>query len=117
MSPMVCSSFDIHTVRVYSFGRSLNLKKTLMSVRINVILPEETVRVLDRVAPKGNRSRVISDAVMHYVSSRGRSNLAEQFKAGALANAKRDMAIAEEWFPLEEEAWQSHVKPKPKAKK
>jgi CopG family transcriptional regulator/antitoxin EndoAI len=88
-----------------------------MSVRINVILPDETVRVLDRVAPKGNRSRVISDAVMHYVSSRGRSNLAEQLKAGALANAKRDMAIAEEWFPLEEEAWQKHHKPKPKAKK
>ncbi|MDP9054465.1 MAG: hypothetical protein M3N93_09225 [Acidobacteriota bacterium] len=77
-----------------------------MSVRINVILPEETVRVLDRVAPKGNRSRLISDAVMHYVSSRGKSNLAEQLKAGALANAKRDMAIAEEWFPLEEEACQ-----------
>jgi CopG family transcriptional regulator/antitoxin EndoAI len=88
-----------------------------MSVRINVILPEETVRVLDRVAPKGSRSRVISDAVMHYVSSRGRSNLAEQLKAGALANAKRDMAIAEEWFPLEEEAWQQHTKPKPKVKK
>ena len=88
-----------------------------MSVRINVILPEETVRVLDRVAPKGNRSRVISDAVLYYVSSRGRSNLAEQLKAGALANAKRDMAIAEEWFPLEEEAWRQRTKPRAKAKK
>ncbi len=87
-----------------------------MSVRINVILPEETVRVLNRIAPRGNRSRVISDAVMHYVSTRGRSNLAEQLKAGALANAKRDMAIAEEWFPLEEEAWQ-RTAPRKKAKK
>ena len=88
-----------------------------MSVRINVILPDETVRALDRVAPKGNRSRVISDAVMYYISNRGRSNLAEQLKAGALANARRDMAIAGEWFPLEEEAWQQHTKPKTKAKK
>ena len=88
-----------------------------MSVRINVILPDETMRVLDRVALKGNRSRVISEAIMHYVSSRGRSNLAEQLKAGALANAKRDMAIAEEWFPLEEEAWQRQQKPLPKGKK
>ena len=88
-----------------------------MSVRINVILPDETVRVLDRVAPKGNRSRLISDAVMHYVSSRGRSNLAEQLKAGALANAKRDMAIAEEWFPLEEEGWQRQQKTRSKGKK
>jgi CopG family transcriptional regulator / antitoxin EndoAI len=88
-----------------------------MSVRINVILPEETVQVLDRVAPRGNRSRLISDAVMYYVSSRGRNNLAVQLKAGALANAKRDMSIAEEWFPLEEELWQRQQKPLPKGKK
>lgn len=88
-----------------------------MSVRINVILPDETIRVLDRVAPKGHRSRVISDAVMHYISSLGRTNLAEQLKAGALANVRRDMAIAEEWFPLDEEAWRQHAKPRPKAKK
>jgi CopG family transcriptional regulator / antitoxin EndoAI len=88
-----------------------------MSLRINVILPEETVRVLDRIAPKGNRSRLISDAVMYYVSSRGRSNLAEQLKAGALANAGRDMSIAEEWFPVEEETWQRRQKPRPKGKK
>jgi hypothetical protein len=75
------------------------------------------VRVLDRVAPKGHRSRLISDAVMHYVFSRGRSNLAEKLKAGALANAKRDMAIAEECFPLEEEAWQRQQKPRTKAQK
>jgi CopG family transcriptional regulator/antitoxin EndoAI len=87
-----------------------------MSVRINVILPEETVRVLNRIAPKGSRSRVISDAVMHYVSTRSKTNLAEQLKAGALANAKRDMAIAEEWFPLEEGAWQ-RTAPRKKAKK
>ena len=51
-----------------------------MSKRINIMLPEETVRVLDRVAPKGNRSRIISDAVLFYVSSRGRSNLAERLR-------------------------------------
>lgn len=87
-----------------------------MAVRINVILPEETLRVLNRIAPRGNRSRVVSDAVMHYVSARGKNSLAEQLKAGALASAKRDMAIAEEWFPLEEEAWQ-RTAPRTKAKK
>jgi len=70
-----------------------------MSVRINinVVLPDETMVVLNRLAPRGSRSRVISDAVMHYVSSRGRGNLAERPKAGALANAQRDLAIAGEW--------------------
>jgi CopG family transcriptional regulator/antitoxin EndoAI len=85
-----------------------------MSTRINVILPEETMRVLDRVAPKGERSRLISAAVMHYVSSRGKSNLSEKLKEGYQANAARDLAIAEEWFPVEEEAWRHASAPRAK---
>jgi hypothetical protein len=37
---------------------------------------------------------------------RGRT-LREQLKAGYRANAERDLAIAAEWFPLEEEAWRT----------
>src|SRR5258708_4808387 len=77
-----------------------------MSKRINVILPDATVAVLDRVAPKGNRSRLISQAVLHYVKTRGTENLKERLKEGALANAKLNLEIAEEWFPVEQEAWQ-----------
>jgi len=76
-----------------------------MTARINVVLPLETIRVLDRVAPKGSRSRLISEAVLYYVESKARGNLAERLKAGALANAKRDLEIAQEWFSLDEEAW------------
>lgn len=63
------------------------------------------MKVLDRVAPKGNRSRLISEAVMYYVSERSKSNLAERLKQGALANSRRDLEIAQEWFSLDEEAW------------
>ena len=66
----------------------------------------ETIRVLDRIAPKGHLSRLISEAVMHYVSDRGRKKLAEQLKRGAIANAQRDLEIAREWFFIDEEAWQ-----------
>jgi CopG family transcriptional regulator/antitoxin EndoAI len=81
-----------------------------MSKRINIVLPEETVRVLDRVAPKGNRSRLISDAIMYYVRAKAKNNLAERLKQGYLANAQRDLEITKEWFPLDEEAWR-HRKP------
>jgi len=81
--------------------------------RINVVLPVETIKVLDRVAPKGNRSRLISEAVLHYVECRAKGNLAEQLEAGAVANAKRDLEIAQEWFSLDEEAWQ-RTKPSPR---
>jgi len=77
-----------------------------MSKRVNIVLPDETLRVLDRVAGKGDRSRFISEAVLHYVRSRGAANLRERLKHGALANAKLNLEIAEEWFPVEQEAWQ-----------
>ena len=78
-----------------------------MSKRINIMLPERTLAVLDRVAPKGNRSRFVSQAVLHYVETQGRQSLREQLKAGYLANADESLKIAAEWFPLEEEAWQN----------
>src|SRR5260370_21264675 len=77
-----------------------------MSKRIKVSLPDAAVAVLDRVASKGNRSRLISQAVLHYVKTRGTENLKERLKEGALANAKLNLEIAEEWFPVEQEAWQ-----------
>jgi CopG family transcriptional regulator/antitoxin EndoAI len=77
-----------------------------MSKRINIILPEATVAVLDRVAPRGNRSPFIDRAVLCLVKTEGTANLREQLKAGALANAKLNLELAEEWFPVEQEAWQ-----------
>ena len=77
-----------------------------MNKRINVILPTTTVSVLDRVAAKGNRSALIDRAIRHYVETQGRQNLREQLKQEALANAERDLQMAAEWLPLEEEAWQ-----------
>ena len=77
-----------------------------MSKRLNIVLPDATVAVLNRVAPKGNRSRLISQAVLHYVKHQSAANLRERLKQGALANARLNLEIAEEWFPLEQEAWQ-----------
>ena len=79
-----------------------------MSKRINIMLPEKTLAVLDRVAPRGNRSSFVSRAVLHYVETQGRQSLRGQLKAGYLANAEENLKIAAEWFPLEEEAWQKH---------
>jgi len=73
--------------------------------RVNVTLPEETLRLIDRVAKKGDRSRLIDEAVRHYIDNVGRTNLRKRLKEGAIRRAERDRALAEEWFHLEEEAW------------
>jgi hypothetical protein len=76
-----------------------------MNKRINVLLPETTVAVLARVAPPGERSRVIDRAIRQYVTTRGRGRLRAQLKQEAFANADRDLFMAAEWCTLEEEAW------------
>lgn len=73
-----------------------------MHRRLNISLPDETVRLIDRVAKPGNRSRLISDAVRRYVEELGRANLRRRLKQGAKRRADRDLAIAEEWFAPEE---------------
>jgi hypothetical protein len=52
-----------------------------MSKPIKTVLPDKTVALFER--------------------------LREQLKAGYRANAERDLAIAAEWFPLEEEAYRT----------
>jgi CopG family transcriptional regulator/antitoxin EndoAI len=87
-----------------------------MSKRINIILPDSTIAVLDRVAPRGSRSRIISKAVLHYVKAQSRLSLRERLKQGYLANAQRDLEIAQEWFPIDEEAWQTTSRKKKEKK-
>lgn len=74
-----------------------------MHRRLNVTLPEETVRLMDRVAAKGDRSRFIDDAVRYFVKQRRLRDLKARLKEGARKRAKRDLHIAEEWFLLEDE--------------
>ena len=71
-----------------------------MNRRLNITLPEQTVRMLDRAAPRGQRSRLIDEAVRHFVNEQGRANLRNQLALGAAARSERDREIAEEWFVL-----------------
>lgn len=88
----------------------MNGGRETMNKRINISLPEETVRLLDRVAEKGNRSKLINEAVRHYVEQVGRENLRGRLKKGAQAQAERDLHLVEEWFALDEEAWEGNVR-------
>jgi CopG family transcriptional regulator/antitoxin EndoAI len=75
-----------------------------MSKRLNIILPETTAAALDHVTTPGNRSKFIDKAVRHFIATKAKASLRERLKQEALANAERDLAMAAEWFPLEDEA-------------
>ena len=88
-----------------------------MSKRINIVLPDKTVAVLDRVTSKGSRSRFIDRAVRRLIEVEGKANLRQQLKEEAIANAGRDLEFAAEWFPLDEEAWHSGMASKRPSRK
>jgi hypothetical protein len=71
-----------------------------MSGRIDNTLAEKTAAAPERAAPRRPNRR----------------NLREQLKAGYRANASEGMAITQEWFPLEEEAWRGSRGPRKRAR-
>jgi CopG family transcriptional regulator/antitoxin EndoAI len=77
-----------------------------MHKRINISLPEETIALIDRVTEQGDRSRLIDEAVRHYVQETGQANLRKRLKEGAMRRAERNLRVAEEWFNLDEDVRQ-----------
>jgi len=80
---------------------------TKTRTRVNITLAPDTLRLLDRVAPRGDRSQLIDQAVRSYISAKSRTAVRELLKEGARARAERDLGLAEEWFELESETWPS----------
>ena len=76
-----------------------------MHRRLNVTLPERTVRLIDRVARRGGRSQLIDRAVRQYLHRMKRDGLRKVLKEGAARRAERDLNLAVDWFALEEEGW------------
>lgn len=79
-----------------------------MHRRLNITLPEDTIQLIDTVTEKGDRSRFINEAVQYYIKQKELNNLKEQLKEGAINRSQRDLQLAEEWYDLEEEAWQEN---------
>ena len=78
-----------------------------MYQRINITLPNETLQLLDRIAPKGDRSHFIDQAVKYYINAEAKKNLRDKLKQGALRRADRDLGITQDWFNIDEESWQN----------
>ena len=59
------------------------------------------------IAPKGDRSHFIDQAVKYYINAEAKKNLREKLKQGALRRADRDLGITQDWFNIDEESWQN----------
>ena len=93
-----------------------------MNRRLNINLPEETIRTIDMViqdeessedivgespaAPLRERLDFINEAIQYYIQykieQKTSINLNQKLKEGAIQRAQRDLELAEEWNDLEE---------------
>lgn len=70
--------------------------------RVNIILPQETLDILDAVSKKGERSRFIDIAVRDFVGRRGKAQVCKLLAEGARARNTRDLDIARAWGKLKD---------------
>ena len=77
------------------------IKQKSVRRRVNITLPASTLGLLDRLTVKRERSAFVDNAVRFYVQKTGQEKLSKQLRQGATDRAGRDLALAEEWFPIE----------------
>jgi len=76
--------------------------------RLDIMVSPDTIELLDRVAPKGTRSRFIEQAVRFFIGKRAQAKLRAELKKGALARAKLDRQLAEEWAGIDAKVWEKY---------
>jgi hypothetical protein len=77
-----------------------------MNRRLNIVLPETTVRTIARLAKPGERSRFIDRAVRHYVATQSTEALRAQLEQTAVRDRDLDREVAEDWLAVDQEIWQ-----------
>jgi CopG family transcriptional regulator / antitoxin EndoAI len=77
-----------------------------MSKRINIVLPEGTLRTIDRMVKPGGRSRFINQAVEHFVAHQSVDALRTRLELAAIRDRDLDREVAADWFEVDNEAWQ-----------
>ena len=76
-----------------------------MAKRLNVMLSDDTVRTIKRMARPGQRSRFIERAVQDYVATASPQALAERLKAAAIRDRDLSLEISKDWFAVDQEEW------------
>jgi CopG family transcriptional regulator / antitoxin EndoAI len=76
-----------------------------MTKRINIVLPEKTIRKIDRMARPGQRSHFIDEVVRHFIAHRSTEALRSQLERAAVRDRDLAREVAEDWYAVDQEAW------------
>ena len=70
--------------------------------RVNVMLPKNTLRLINKATEKGGRSRFIDEAICYYIKKTKQANIKKYLKKGAIENSERDISLTNDWFALQD---------------
>jgi CopG family transcriptional regulator/antitoxin EndoAI len=76
-----------------------------MTRRVNIVLPDATLRTINRVAGPGQRSRFINQAVQHFVAWQSTEALRMRLEQATVRDQDLDREIAAEWLDVDQQAW------------
>jgi hypothetical protein len=88
-----------------------------MGKRINIVLPELTIRTIDRMVKPGQRSLFINHAVQYFVAHRSPEALRSQLEMAVLRDQDLDREVSADWLAVDQQTWQqpdestTHKKP------
>ena len=85
-------------------------RKTTGYQRRNFTLQADTASKLDRLPRTVNRSRLVDEAIQERLAVLARTRLRKQLEQGYALRSASNLGTAEEWFGLEEEAWETATK-------
>jgi hypothetical protein len=84
-----------------------------MARRINVVLPESTIKSLGKVAKPGERSQFIDKAVRHYIANESKEALRARLEFTTRRDVDLDREIMEDWAEVDRESWQNFIASNP----
>ena len=77
--------------------------------RINVVLPESTIKSLSKVAKPGERSRFIDKAVRHYISNQSKAAVRALLEKTAIRDIDLNRQIMDDWADVDRESWRKFI--------
>ena len=77
--------------------------------KVTLTLPQDLMDTVRVLAPPRGRSKYVAKALRYFIEEEEKRVLREELIAGYQATAEESAAIAAEWMPLGQEAWERCV--------
>ena len=77
--------------------------------KVTLTLPQDLMDTVRELAPPRGQSKYVAKALRYFIEEEEKRILREELIAGYKATAEESAAIAADWMPLGQEAWERYA--------